>query len=121
MKANARLVLALVISGLFFTFSTAGQGNKKLSASEAAQHVGESATVCGIVASEHFAANSKGQPTFINLDKPYPRQIFTILIWGSDRSAFGQIPEKLCVTGEISLYRGVPEIIARTPGQIKPQ
>ena len=42
-------------------------------------------TVCGIVASAHYAASSKGQPTFVNLDKPYPNQIFTVLIWGSDR------------------------------------
>jgi hypothetical protein len=45
------------------------------------------------------------------------------LIWGSDRSKFGD-PEakyankKVCVTGLIKDYRGVPEIVAEQPNQI---
>jgi micrococcal nuclease len=62
---------------------------------------------------------SKGQPTFINLDEPYPKQIFTAVIWGSDRSKFGQ-PEtelkdkRICVTGLIEQHRGTPEITLAT-------
>src|SRR2546426_4926707 len=62
---------------------------KKLSANEAKDHIGEMATVCGSVVSTRYAASTKGQPTFLNLDKPYPNQIFTVLIWGSNRSKFG--------------------------------
>ncbi len=97
---------------------------KRMSASEAKAHVGEIATVCGEVASTHYASSTKGQPTFLNLDKPYPNPIFTILIWGSNRSKFGA-PEteykgkRMCVTGKISEYRGSPEIVADDPGQIK--
>jgi hypothetical protein len=93
-------------------------------ADQAKNHVGERATVCGVVASAHLAASSKGQPTFLNLDKPYPSQIFTILIWGSDRAKFGN-PERdyarknICVSGAIEEYRGTPEIIARSPSQIE--
>lgn len=36
----------------------------------------------------------KGQPAFINLDKPYPNQIFAFLIWGSDRSKFEKPPKR---------------------------
>jgi hypothetical protein len=92
-------------------------------ADQAKSHVGEKATVCGMVASAHFAASSKGQPTFLNLDKPYPNQIFTILIWGSDRAKFGN-PERdyarknICITGTIQEFRGSAEIIARSPDQI---
>ena len=43
--------------------------------------------MCGKVVSTHYAAQTKGQPTFLNLDEAYPRQIFTIVIWGSERSA----------------------------------
>src|SRR5579884_1444023 len=60
-----------------------------LSAGEAKNHIGENATVCGQVASTHFAASSRGRPTFLNLNEPYPNQIFTIVIWGSDRPKFG--------------------------------
>lgn len=97
----------------------------KLTAQEAKQHIGEIATVCGTVASARYASSTKGQPTFLNLDKSYPDQIFTIVIWGSSRQKFGT-PEsdysakRICVTGKIKEYRGSPEIIADSPKQIRP-
>src|ERR1700676_3798045 len=100
------------------------QAQKKLSASEAKEHFGENATVCGDVVSTRFAASSKGQPTFLNFDKPYPNQIFTVVIWGSNRSKF-KTPEedykdkKICVFGKITAYDGLPEIIADDPKQIR--
>ena len=98
----------------------------KMTAAEAKNHIGNKATVCGAVVSTHYAARTKGEPTFLNLDEPYPRQIFTILIWGSDRAKFGN-PEdkygnkKVCVTGVIKDYKGVPEVIAQQPNQIEIQ
>ena len=70
--------------------------------------------------STHYASGSKGQPTFLNLDERYPKEVFTILIWGSDRAKFGT-PEtkykdaKVCVTGKITSHREKPEIIATEP------
>src|SRR5271155_1754774 len=99
---------------------------KKLTTAEAKDHVGDRATVCGKVASTHYAKSSKGEPTFLNPDEPYPKEVFTILIWGSDRGKFGT-PEseyrglKLCVTGKITTYRGVPEIVAGEREQIEIQ
>ena len=57
------------------------------------------------------------EPTFANLDKPYPGQIFTEVIWGNKRSKFGSpeydYKEKLiCVTGKIAETREVHETIA---------
>jgi hypothetical protein len=110
---------------LVLTLCTAARGNK-ITAREAKDHIGEIETVCGKVASTHFASGSKGQPTFLNLDEPYPKEIFTILIWGSDREKFGT-PEleykglRVCATGKITSYRGVPEIIATERGQIEIQ
>jgi micrococcal nuclease len=73
-------------------------------ADQAKNHIGERATVCGVVASVYLSASGKEQPTFINLDKPYPNQVFTILIWGSDRAKFGNpgeiIPEKTSASPE---------------------
>jgi len=100
------------------------QAQKKLSASEAKEHYGENATVCGAVVSTRYATSSKGQPTFLNLEKPYPNQIFTVVIWGSNRSKF-KTPEedykdkKICITGKITAYDGLPEIIADDPKQIR--
>jgi DNA/RNA endonuclease YhcR with UshA esterase domain len=96
---------------------------QKLSANDAKNHIGETATVCGSVVSTRYAASTKGQPTFLNLDKPYPNRVFTVLIWGESRSKFGT-PEseykgkRICVTGKILEYKGAPEIVADDPGQI---
>jgi len=96
-----------------------------ISPEEAINHIGQPATVCGTVASTQFAPHSKGQPTYINLNRPYPNQIFTIVIWGSDRSSFPNIPEvyyrnkRICVSGQIQQYRGTPEIIVRRSSQIR--
>ena len=88
--------------------------------------MGETATVCGRVASAHFAEKAKGLPTFMNLDVPYPHQIFTIVIWGTDRFKFGN-PEltyrhrNVCVSGKITSHREMPEIVINTPAQIQIQ
>jgi len=84
-------------------------------ASDAAKHIGQHATVCGSIAGEHTAASARGTPTFINLDQPYPHQVFTVLVWGDARDSVGDLPTtgRLCVTGVITQYRGVPEIVLR--------
>ena len=105
------------------TLSLSSPAQQKLSADEAKTHVGEQATVCGTAVSIHYAAASKGEPTFINLDNPYPRQTFTILIWASDRPKFGNPERKysgknVCATGLITIYRDVPEIVVHDPAVI---
>jgi hypothetical protein len=96
--------------------AAAPAGAATLAAEEAAHHVGETATVCGIVASARFAEHSKAQPTFLNLDKPYPEQRFTIVIFGRDREKFGTpeialLHQRVCATGVIKLYDARPEMI----------
>jgi hypothetical protein len=117
---NKALLIVLFVA-LFGASVTAQQS---ISAANARNHVGESAVVCGSVASTHFAATTRGRPTFINLGEPYPRQIFTVVIWGSDRPKFGAPDEiyrakNICVSGTITLYRGVAETIAHNPSQIR--
>jgi DNA/RNA endonuclease YhcR with UshA esterase domain len=110
--------VTLLLSALAY-----GAEVKKYSAGEAAYHVGEEATVCGVVVSTKWATRATGQPTFLNLDRPYPNQIFTVVIWGSDRGAFGA-PEtqyakrRICVTGKIREYRSKPEIVVNDPSQV---
>lgn len=127
MKANtARILLLSCLFGLATALQPQRSSAQTISAGDAKKHIGETATVCGKVVSTRYAAGSRGQPTFLNLNEPYPRQIFTILIWGSDRPKFGE-PEvtyrgkAVCVTGQIKEYRGVPEVAASEPEQIKLQ
>lgn len=107
MKHAASICLIISIAAL--------AGAQTIPTSEAAKHVGERETVCGTVAGEHTAVSSRGTPTFINLDQPYPHQVFTVLVWGENRASVGNLPTtgQLCVTGSIKDYRGVPEIELR--------
>ncbi len=104
---------ASVLTALLFV--TAFAAAQTIPATEASQHVGEHATVCGTITGEHTAYSSRGTPTFINLDRPYPHEVFTVLVWGEDRANVGSIPAqgRLCVTGQITEYHEVPEIVVR--------
>jgi len=89
----------------------------------AAHHVGETATVCGVVASGKFDADLPSQPTFLDFGKPYPDQVFTAVIFGGDRTKFGT-PERslrgkrICVSGKIQEKNGLPQIILNDPKQL---
>jgi len=119
MRATRTLLFLLIGSVLVLP----AQAQRKLTAAEAKGHIDETATVCGEVVSTRYAASTKWQPTFLNLDRPYPHQIFTIVVWGGNRGKFGT-PEtefkgkRVCVTGKITEYRGVPEIVADEARQI---
>jgi hypothetical protein len=96
----------------------------RITAEEAADHVGEIVEVCGRVASAAHIGAVEGQPTFLNFERPYPDQLFTVVIWGGARSRFEGRPERMfdgkeiCVTGRIGEHRGKPQIVVDDPGQI---
>lgn len=93
-------------------------------AGEAADHVGEIARVCGTVESTAWAREIGGQPTYLNLGRPYPDQLFTVVIWGEDRPRFEAPPERrwagrrICVAGRIRTHEGRPRIVVDRPDQI---
>ena len=124
-RRNTLFTLSCGVFVLGWLLTAGGVDAVTLTAAQAKDHVGETATVCGMVASTTFAVQSKGAPTFLNLDKPYPDQLFTVVIWGSDRPKFHQ-PEmlyrgkRLCVTGNIKMFRGRPAIIVKGLSQINP-
>jgi hypothetical protein len=93
-------------------------------AEQASSHVSEHTTVCGTVADSNYASNSNGRPTFLNLDEPYPRHRFTVVIWGSERFRFPNSPEsfyrnkEVCATGLIELYQGKAQIVVRRESEL---
>lgn len=121
MKTYVRRISVVLFASLTLAICLFAQ--KNLTPSEAKEHFGETATVCGEVVSTRYAESSKGQPTFLNLDQPHPNQIFTAVIWSENRSKFGK-PEdeykgkRICVSGKITAYAGQPEIVVSDPKQI---
>jgi DNA/RNA endonuclease YhcR with UshA esterase domain len=81
-------------------------------ASKAAAHVGEYATVEGVVAK---VFTSKSGNTFLNIGASYPNQTFTG--WIPPASPVSKSPllssiegKRVKITGRIELYKGKPEI-----------
>ena len=111
------------LCAVLLAVSAVGQETKKIPAAQSGQHIGEHATVCGIVASSRYLSSSRSKPTFLNFGKPYPNEDFTVVIWPDDRQKFGHpedtyLHKNICVSGEISSYQGKPQIIVRNPSQI---
>lgn len=120
-KRFSRFAIVFLFLAIFTSSFVVAQ--KKLTGTEAQEHIGEEATVCGDVVSARYASTSNGAPTFLNLDKPYPGQVFTVVIWGKDRHKFGKPEEdyqgkRICVNGKITAYAGKAEILASDPKQI---
>jgi len=116
----------LIFAFLICTSGSVAQ-REYVNPTDAHKFIGMEETVCGIVASATYAIRSRGKPTLLNLDQAYPDEIFTVVIWGSDRSKFKNPPEtflkgkRICVTGIIETYRGKPQIVVRSPDQITVQ
>jgi hypothetical protein len=122
-RFRSSLALTTLAGALLVSSLAIGCGDT-LNPSEAIDHLGQLATVCGDVASAHHASRSRGRPTFLNLGRPYPDHVFTIVIWGEHRSKFGR-PERdldgvaVCVTGQVSAYRGRAQIVVESPRQLR--
>jgi len=73
--------------------------------------MGKKVEICGTVVSTHLSKNGH---IFINLDKSFPKQIFSITIWESNSSNFSYLPheylmgKKICVKGIITENKGTP-------------
>jgi hypothetical protein len=115
----------LLLASLLLASPAACEEIPEIPAAAAADYVGRTATVCGRVMSAAHFGSVRGGPTFLNLDKPYPDQVFTVVIWNQNRGRFERPPERMfdgrsiCVTGTIETYRGKPQIEVVDPGQIR--
>ncbi|HVM62054.1 MAG TPA: hypothetical protein VMV72_14425 [Verrucomicrobiae bacterium] len=120
-------LLALIALGGFGTwFATAGvKVGQTLSGADALKHLGETNTVCGLVAGARFVHSTRGNPTYLNLDHPFPNQTCAVVIEETNRTKFAAAPEVaftgkwVCVTGLITTnYRGSVQIPVSDPAQI---
>ena len=137
-RTIALAIIALVVAGAFLLRRTGlSPGGPPpfdpadytdvpvVEAQDAASVVGEKAVVCGTVVNAVFTADTRGQPTFLNLSRPYPDQPFDAVIWGRDRERFHPPPEmawreeRICVAGPVTTHQGVPRIQVSTPAQIQ--
>jgi TonB family protein len=118
MRLQTLVLLAIAVAGS----SATGQESGRISAREAARHVGQLATVCGTVIT--FRCNGPDYTTFLDLDTPYVRPTFSVAIKRADRARFGTRLEdryrshEVCVTGTVEKDAAEPRIVATEPGQL---
>lgn len=94
-------------------FEEGSLGKGKFNTVQASMFIdsGEKKKICGTVVSTHL---SKNKHTFLNLDKSFPNQIFSLTIWNSNLHNFSYQPhielknKKVCVRGKITDNKGVP-------------
>ena len=91
----------------------------KIPASEAKDHVNSEATVSGKVVELHKTARL----ITLNVDKPFPNQPFTVVIFGTKTNLFPDLDnlkgKMIEVTGKITEYRDQPQIILNNTNQLK--
>ena len=91
---------AIAVLFIFLLVPVALFAQERIKPADAAKYVGKTATVCGLVASAAYAVANLGTPTYLNLDKPYPNQPFTVIIWGDKRNKFSNPQRRLAVGRE---------------------
>jgi hypothetical protein len=97
---------------------------------DAADHIGEMATVCGMVNGANWLFNKPGHPTWLNLGPAYPNQRFNAVIWGEQRRQWSlngkpevvYLNRVICVSGMIEAYQTWTQIqdLAKADIQVIP-
>jgi len=91
-----------------------------IQARDASSHVGQFATVEGVVAQVYTRLN---HTTYIDIGGRYPKQAISGVVFARDSSAVGDVRglsgSKIRISGTIYLFRGYPEIMITSPNQMR--
>ena len=102
----------------------------RITASDARNHVGEAATVCGKVVDTKipkYGLAGLGKPVTFDLDQPEPNPVFYFVAFGSKDGGPEEVVaayqgKRVCVTGKITTaVSGGVFILAADRSQIKPE
>lgn len=107
--------LLIAILTFFLSNGLQAQPDDMVRAHEAIEHRGEYAMVCGVIADANYLEDSRGGPTYLNFDKPYPDHDFSAIIFRKNRKNLEIAPEtltgyKACVYGKVKVHRGKAQI-----------
>ena len=120
MKIRPSLVLFSALACAFWLFRGLAQADTVISDSEAAQHVGQAASVEGTITKVFTSRNGN---TFLNFGGDYPNVTFVVWIpqdapEAADPNLANLEGKKVKIIGTIQLYRGKPEIKVSAKEQI---
>ena len=111
------------VIALLFVLAAAparADGPINIQASEAGQHVGETATVVGVLTNVHV---TPGKAIVWDIGGTYPANPFTVYVSKHDTDVVPNVAplvgKTLAVTGVIKSYLGKPEIAVSDPKQVQ--
>jgi len=116
------LLATLLICSVYFTAlaqtKAPVQNQEKFSLNQFEKYVGKKVTLCDTVYSYKIFSDTL---TMLNMGGKYPNQKFTVVITGKEIVLnFDNINGKhICVTGDLSSYKGKPEVLIYHPDQIE--
>ena len=125
---NAKEFAWLAILAIPTVLQSQASPKAELTTSQAKEHVGESATVCGRVVDakiSKYSAGSYGKSITFFLDEPEAARTFSFATLTSDPTRFEQTKKayegkQVCVTGKImTLGNALPHINVMKPSQIE--
>jgi hypothetical protein len=118
LKGRALMKPFAIVAGLMMLAAPAIAAT--VTPGNAGKHVGETATVEGVVADVHAAPNGM---ILLDLGGRYPDNKFVALIFPNNTAAFahlnGYIGNRVQISGAIQMYHGKPEITLTNEGQIQ--
>jgi hypothetical protein len=130
MTTGKTVIFTMCITGLLSLASAQTATPPRISASDAKNHTGETATVCGKVVDtkvSKYALAGRGKPVNLDLDQPEPHPVFFFVTFGSQGGANPEEAQaayqgkSVCGTGKIAVVGAVPYIMAADRAQIKVQ
>ncbi|WP_396146707.1 hypothetical protein [Flavobacterium sp.] len=108
---------------LFLTFSTLSLAQTPVVAlDDIRNHIGATVTVCAEVKSTYKTNDHRH--SLLNMGGVYPEQKLTIIILEKHLKNFSYIPveylagKTICVTGEVTLFKGKPQIKVKRASEI---
>lgn len=111
--------LALVSLALALAGSALAADTPEFTATEAAKHVGETATVTGKI---EDAYQAKGGNIFLNMGGRHPNETFTVFVPASAAAEFKDVKvydgKTISVTGKIQEHNDKPEISVGSASEI---
>lgn len=104
-----KILTVLAIPILSFSSTASYAAESKIEAFKAPFHVGETVMACGNLAEVKHLSNRH----YMNLDKKYPNQTLTILVWDNNYRWFeerfgnidGYVGRRFCARGKIEEYK----------------
>ena len=120
MKSGLIVLIVMVCGGwtLVSAQEAATNGPPKIHATEARANIGKEVIVSGTVAE----VNKAERLVRLNIDKPYPNQALTAVIWADKTNLFPEIEnlkgKPVEIRGKITDFRSRPEIVVSSTNQL---